>query len=68
MLKLSFNIKNIQNLLQRHYCSGQTVLSFETNLIEVTDEIKKKVLVKTIKIIVKDIMGRTVLSFDQDLF
>ena len=37
MLKLSFNVKNIQNLLQRHYCRGQTVLSFEQNLIEETD-------------------------------
>ena len=64
MLKLSFNIKNIQNPLQRHYCRGQTVLSFEQNLIEDTDEIKKKVFVKTIKIIVKDNMGQTVLSFD----
>ena len=34
MLKLSFTIKNIQNPLQRHYCRGQTVLSFEQNLIE----------------------------------
>ena len=65
MLKLSFNIKNIQNPLQRHYCRGQTVLSFEQNLIEDTDEIKKKVFVKTIKIIVKDKMSQTVLSFDQ---
>ena len=65
MLKLSFNIKNIQIRLERHYCRGQTVLSFEQNLIEDTDEIKKKVFVKTIKIIVKDNMGQTVLSFDQ---
>ena len=46
MLKLSFNIKNIQNPLQRHYCRGQTVLSFEQNLIEDTedtDETEKKV-------------------------
>ena len=56
MLKLSFNFKNIQNPLQRHYYRGQTVLSFEQNLIE--DEIK-------IKIIVKDNMGQTVLSFNQ---
>ena len=63
MLKLSFNIKNIQTPLQRYYCRGQTVLSFEQNLIE--DEIKKKVFVKTIKIIVKDNMGQTVLSFDR---
>ena len=43
MLKLSFSIKNIQNPLQRHYCRGQTVLSFEQNLIEDTDETIKKV-------------------------
>ena len=46
MLKLSFLIKNIQNPLQKHYCRGQTVLSFEQNLIEDTegtDETKKKV-------------------------
>ena len=67
MLKLSFNIKNIQIRLERHYCRGQTVLSFEQNLIEDTDEIKKKVFVKTIKIIVKDNMGQTVLSFDQKI-
>ena len=54
MLKLSFNIKNIQNHLQRHYCRGETTLPFEQNLIEDTDEIKKKVFVKIIKIIVKD--------------
>ena len=65
MSKLSFNIKNIQNSLQRHYCRGQTILSFEQNLIEDIDEIKNKVFVKTIKIIVKDNMGQTVLSFDQ---
>ena len=65
MLKLSFNIKNIQDPLQRHYCRGQTILSFEQNLIEDTDQIKKKVFVKTIKIIVKDNMGQTVLPFDQ---
>ena len=46
MLKLSFNIKNIQNPLRRHYCRGQTVLSFEQNLredTEDTDETKRKV-------------------------
>ena len=26
MLKLSFNVKNIQNSLQRHYCRGQIIL------------------------------------------
>ena len=62
MLKLSFNIKNIQIRLERHYCRGQTVLSFEQNLIEDTDEIIKEVLVKIIKIIVKDNIGQTVLS------
>ena len=63
MLKLSFSIKNIQNPLERHYYRGQTVLSFEQNLIEAdTDEIKKKVFAKTIKIIVKDSMGQTLLS------
>ena len=40
-------------------------MSFEQNLIEDTDEIKKKDFVKTIKIIVKDNMGQTVLYFDQ---
>ena len=68
MLKLCFNIKNIQNPLQKHYCSDQTVLSFEQNLIEDANEIKKKVFVKTIKIIVKDNMVQTVLSFDQKTF
>ena len=43
LLKLNFDIKNIQNPLQKHYCRGQTILSFEQNLIEYTDEIKKKV-------------------------
>ena len=43
MSKLSFNIKNIQNPLLRHYCRGQTIFSFEQNLIEDTDETKKKV-------------------------
>ena len=41
VLKLSFNIKNIRNPLQRHYCRGQTILSFEQNLMEDTDEIKR---------------------------
>ena len=41
MLKLNSNIKNIQNPLQRHYGRGQTMLSFEQNLIEDIDEIKK---------------------------
>ena len=39
-------------------------MSFKQNLIEDTDEIKKKVFIKTIKIIVKDNMGQTVLPFD----
>ena len=68
MLKLSSNINNIPSPLERHYCRGQTILSFEQNLIEGTDEIKKKVFVKTIKIIVKDNMSQTVLSFDQKTF
>ena len=51
----------------RHYCRGQTVLSFEQNLKEDTDETKKKVFMKTIKIIEKDNMGQTVLSFDQKI-
>ena len=66
MLKLSFNFKNIQNPLQRHYFRGQTVLPFEQNLIEDTDEIKTKIFVKTIKIIVKYNVDQTVLS--KDLF
>ena len=49
MLKLSFNIKNIQNHLQKHYCRGQTELSFGQNLIEDIDEIKKNVFVKNVK-------------------
>ena len=68
MLKLSSSINNIPSPLERHYCRGQTILSFEQNLIEGTDEIKKKVFVKTIKIIVKDNMSQTVLSFDQKTF
>ena len=68
MLKLSSNIKNIPNPLERHYCRGQTILSFKQNLIEGTDEIKKKVFVKTIKIIVNNNMGQIVLSFDQKTF
>ena len=55
MLKLSFNIKNIQNPLQRHLRGGQTILSFEPNLIEDTYKIKKKVFVKAIEIIVERI-------------
>ena len=43
------------------------LLLFEQNFIEDTDEIKKKVFVKTIKVIVKDSMGQTVLSFDQKI-
>ena len=45
MLKLSSSINNIQNPFQRHYPRGQTILSFEQNLIEDTDqtELKKKV-------------------------
>ena len=43
MLNLSFSINNIQNPLQRHYGRDQTILSFEQNLTEDTDEIKKKV-------------------------
>ena len=65
MLKLSFSIKNIQNPFQRHYCRGQTILSFEQNLIQDTDEIRKKLFTKTIKIIVKNNISQTVLSFDQ---
>ena len=42
MLYLSFNTNNIQNPLQRHYYRDQTTLSFAQNLIEDTDEIKKK--------------------------
>ena len=45
MSKLSFNIKNIQNPLLRHYCRGQTVFSFEQDLIEDTDETKQEVRV-----------------------
>ena len=65
MLKLSFSINNIQNPLQRHYRRGQTVPSFEQNVLEDTDEIKKKVFVKIIKVIIKDNKGQTVLSFGQ---
>ena len=43
MLKLSISINNIKNSLQRHYRRGQTILSFERNLIGDTDEIKKSV-------------------------
>ena len=42
MLNLSFNTNNIQNPLQRRYYRDQTTLSFAQNLIEDTDEIKKK--------------------------
>ena len=57
LLKLNFDIKNIQNPLQRHYCRGQTILSFEQNLVEYTDES----FVKTIKTVVKYKMGQTVI-------
>ena len=57
LLKLNFDIKNIQNPLQRHYCRGQTILSFEQNLVEYTDES----FVKTIKTVVKYNMGQTVI-------
>ena len=43
MLNLSLNINNIQNPLQRHYHRDQTILPFEENLKEDTDEVKKKV-------------------------
>ena len=43
MLKISYTINNIQNPLQRYYRRGQTVLPFEQNVLEDTDEIKKKV-------------------------
>ena len=43
MLKVSFNINNIQNAMQRHYCRVQTVLRLEQNVLEDRDEIKKKV-------------------------
>ena len=43
MLKVSFNINNIQNTLQRHYRRVQTVLRLEQNVLEDRDEIKKKV-------------------------
>ena len=33
MLKVSFNINNIQNTLQRHYHSGQTVLPLEKKYV-----------------------------------
>ena len=39
ILKLSFNINNIQNPFQIHYHRDQIALSFEQNLIEHTDEI-----------------------------
>ena len=41
-VKIKFQYQNIQNPFQRHYCRGQTVLLFEQNLIEDTDEIKRK--------------------------
>ena len=65
MLKLSFNIKKNRNPLQKHYCRGQTILSFEENLIKNTDELKKKVSLKAIKIILKHSIGQTLSSFDQ---
>ena len=43
MLKVSFNINNIQNAMQRHYRRVQTVLRLEQNVLEDRDEIKKKV-------------------------
>ena len=43
MLKVSFNINNIQNTMQRHYRRVQTVLRLEQNVLEDRDEIKKKV-------------------------
>ena len=43
MLKVSFNINNIQNAMQRHYRRVQTVLHLEQNVLEDRDEIKKKV-------------------------
>ena len=43
MLKVSFNINNIQNTMQRHCRRVQTVLRLEQNVLEDRDEIKKKV-------------------------
>ena len=43
MLKVSFNINNIQNTMQRHYRRVQTVLRLEQNVLEDRGEIKKKV-------------------------
>ena len=40
---LSLNI-NIQNPFQRQYHRGQTILSYDQNLIEHTDEVKDRVL------------------------
>ena len=68
MLKLSSNINNIPSPLERHYCRGQTILSFEQNLIEGTDEIKKKVFVKTITIIVKAILVKLYCPLIKRLF
>ena len=68
MLKLSFSINNIQNSLQRYYRKCQAVLPFEQNVLEDTDESKKKFFfVKITKTIIKDNMGQTVLSFDQKI-
>ena len=64
MLKVSFSINNIQNTLQRHYHRDQTVLHLVQNVLEDRDEIKT-LFVKIIKIIIKDNMGQTVLSFHQ---
>ena len=43
LLKLSFSFNSIQNPLQRYYRRGQTVIPFEQNVLEDTDEIKNKV-------------------------
>ena len=43
MLNLSFNIKIIQNPLQRHYYRDETIMPFEKKLIKGTDAIKNQV-------------------------
>ena len=46
MVKIKFHITSIQNPFQSHYRRGQTVLSFEQNVVEDTDEINNKVFRK----------------------
>ena len=65
MLKVSFSINQIQNTLQRDYCRGQTIWPLEQNVLVDRWNQKESFLWNIIKVI-KDNMGQTVFSIDQE--